>query len=174
MKFVWISLALVTILCGCNEKINTNQTISDPASDPQASYYRASMADGIDFSKPKFPDFVAEVSGLSGHENFGYWTEKPVVKFRFKQPLPRSFTLLLSFGSISPNVGKPVTVRAGTIERKLLVAAPEGKAYILHFEGVDNADTLEFILPTVRPVDLDPASIDTRQLGLALISLRVR
>ena len=57
--------------------------------------YTATLAEGINFAKPGAPDFLVAASGLSGVESWGRWTDAnlgPVV-FRFRDSLPRDFTL---------------------------------------------------------------------------------
>jgi len=175
-KCFGVLLVLFGLLSGCGEDVKPKtQAAANPAADPLAPRYEASLAEGIDFKKPGYPTFLAEASGLSGLESWGRWTDGPVAKFRFKQPLPSKFTLLISVGAIGTNVGKQIIVRAGKIEKAFTVKGPEATAYALNFDGVDGIDTLEIVPPKpTRPHDIDPKNADTRLLGVAMVYLKVQ
>lgn len=134
----------------------------------------------IDFSQSDYPSIIADVSGMSGHENWGRWTDGPAARFRFNQPLPGKFTLLINAGAYGPNLDKPVIVRAGKVEREFIVSRSattfiNAATFTLNFAGVDNTDTLEIIPPKpTRPKDINPGNTDTRSLGIAIISLQFK
>lgn len=134
----------------------------------------------IDFKQTDYPLIIAEVSGMSGREDWGRWTDGPVAKFRFNQPLPGKFTLLINAGAYGPNVDQPVIVRAGKIERTFTVPSTattfiQSTAFTLNFEGVDSTDTIEILPPKpTRPKDTSPTYNDTRALGIGLISLQIK
>lgn len=191
-RFFAVPLVLIGLLSACGEDPKpktqalvppaaTTSATPNPAADPLAPRYEASLAEGIDFSKSGYPSFLAEVSGMSDREDWGRWTDGPVAKFRFKQPLPSKFTLLISAGAIGPNFGNPITVRAGNVQKEFTnkvatAATPPGvAAFALNFEGVDRTDTIEIIPPKpTRPKDINPKSDDARMLGVALVSLKVQ
>ena len=135
------------------------------------------MAEGIDFAKPGYPTFVADVQGVSIREDWGRWTDgkaAPVAKFRFKQPLPKNFTLVIKANAFGPNLGKEVKVRVGSVE-KTFVHKDGAKAdtYRLAFELPGVADSIEIAAPQpTSPQDLNPASPDQRKLGIGLIRMQ--
>ena len=111
---------------------------------------------------------------MLGPEDFGRWTEGGGFKLRFRQPLPNAFTLVLKFGALSPNVGKPTVVRVGKEEKVINVSSPVGTEYSLEFKDVQS-DTVE-IIPFVHsvPHDIDPKNPDKRDLGLAMVYLKIK
>jgi phosphoglycerol transferase len=191
-KSLGVLLVLIGLLSACGEDPKPKAQAVDPsaasvaaatnlAADPLAPRYESSLAEGIDFKKPGYPSFLAEVSGMSGREDWGRWTDGPVAKFRFKQPLPGKFTLLINAGAIGPNFGKPILVRAGKVERKFTAknpaaTTPPGVAtFALSFDGVDGTDTIEIVPPKpTRPKDMDPKSDDERMLGVGMVSLKLQ
>jgi len=135
------------------------------------------MADGIDFAKAGYPTFLAEVQGISIREDWGRWTDgnlAPAAKFRFKQPLPKTFTLVLTANAFGPSLGKPVIVRVGTVEKTFVHkdgAAPA--TYRLAFELPGVADSIEIVPPqTKSPQEQNPSSPDKRKLGVGLVRMQ--
>jgi len=185
-KFLGFSLVLIGLLSGCGEdpkpkvqaaapSVAAVAGTTTPATDPLAPRYEATLAEGIDFKKEGYPSFLAEVSGMSDYEGWGRWTDGPVAKLRFTQPLPDKFTLLINAGAIGPNLGKPIIVRTGKVEKEFTAKDPQATAFSLNFEGVNGTDTIEIIPPKpVRPKDIDPKSEDVRMLGVSMISLKVQ
>jgi phosphoglycerol transferase len=176
-RSIALLILLVGLSSGCNQNAGTPAAVSNNAApDPLAPRYEASLAEGIDFKKPGYPSFLAEVSGISGHENWGRWTDGPVVKFRFKRNLPNKFTLRLGSGAFGQNMNQPIIVRAGNVSRHFTVKDPMGKEiFTMNFEGVDGADILEIVPPKpTRPKDIDPKTTDERLLGLAMFSLKIQ
>jgi phosphoglycerol transferase len=144
---------------------------------PLEPRYEATLAQGIAFGKPGYPTFLREVHGVSGHEPWGRWTDAnlaPAVRLRFAKPLPARFTLELTATGMGSNAYQPVKVRAGGVERTLVIGNPSKGAQQLAFEGV-SGDTIEIVPPTpARPGELNPANTDTRRLGLGLESLKIQ
>lgn len=174
-------LALINV-CACGDKASTSATdhaaVVVSAASTEASY-EATISDGIDFAKEGYPVFVSEVTGVSGHEPWGRWTDAnaggPVARFTFKERLPKNFTLTLVAGALGPNLGLPIKVKAGGQEQQFIIGKGSDKpsAFILKFSEVDG-NTLE-ITP---PAPCSPKSIgmneDTRRLGISLISMKIR
>lgn len=174
-------------LSGCGDKPETKvgagaaasaPAVAQPA-DSLAPRYEASLADGIDFTRSGYPTFLAEVSGMSGHEAWGRWTdaaEAATAKFRFAQSLPQKFALELKANAFGPNVGRPVKVRVGAVEKEFIVKdAPAPELHVLTFDGVNGADTIEIVPPQpTSPKQLDPQNGDPRMLGVSLVSLQIK
>lgn len=134
--------------------------------------YAATLAEGFDFTKPGGPDFLLAASGLSGVESWGRWTDAnlgPVV-FRFRDPLPQSFTLKLKVRDyFGLNAAQQITVRAGAQEQHFVLDGKDGQMVELKFAGVDNVDTLELVVPKTSGAN----GADSRKIGLGLISMSI-
>lgn len=183
---VVVVLTAVWGLAGCGEKSEPKVqitvgsaapavapvTVSTNALEPR---YEATLAEGIDFKRPGFPNFLTEVSGMSGYETHGRWTEGgPVAKFRFKKALPKKFTLIIVAGAFGPNSGPPVKVRLGNVEKTFVITNKDPNTYRLMFESDGIADTLEFFPPKpISPSEVLPNNGDTRKLGIGFQSLRI-
>ncbi len=146
--------------------------------DPLAPRYEATLTEGIDFKKPGYPNFLAEVSGMSGYEPWGRQSDAnngAPVKFRFKKPLPSKFTLEIKANAFGPNLGKPIKVRVGSVEKTFIHKdAKNPGTYTLVFEGTKGADTIEIVSPVPTSPSELKISADTRKLGVSLISLKIR
>ena len=145
---------------------------------PLEPRYEASLAQGIDFTRPGYPSFLKEVSGMAGHESWGRWTDAnagPVARFRFAQPLPKRVTLELQAHGLGGNAYQPVRVRIGTTEKTVTLGNPPKERYVIEFEDTGGADTIEIVAPApMLAREVTPGSTDTRRLGLGLKSLRIK
>lgn len=154
-------------------------TISPYSIELRLRSFTAELADGIYFNMPEYSDFLVEVSGMGGYELWGRWTDAtagPVAKFRFKQTLPRKFTLEITGNAYAPNAGLPVKVRVGAVEKTFVIPPnKEIDTYRLAFETDGTADTLEITPPKpTRPKDITPENNDPRLLGLGLVSIKIK
>ena len=145
--------------------------------DPFGPRYEATLAEGIDFRKPGYPGFIAEVAGMSGYEPDWRWSDAAagdVVKFRFKQALPKNIKLEITVNAYGPNLGEPVKVRFGNVEKTFMHKDPSSPGtYTLVFETVNGGDTIEIVPPKpARPSEI-ASSPDTRRLGVAFYALRI-
>lgn len=182
-----LAIVGVVALAGCGDKPDTKVAAGAAATAPVvvqsddalAPRYEASLADGIDFKRSGYPVFLAEVSGMSGREEWGRWTdaaEGATAKFRFKEPLPQKFALELKANAFGPNLGQPVKVRIGGVEKDFVVKDPQApELHVLTFDGVAGADTIEIVPPQpTSPKQFDPQNGDPRLLGLSLVSLQIK
>jgi len=182
-----LPVVFVALLQGCASESGpktaavdstTSPTPESPAVQaPLEPRYEATLAEGIDFRRAGYPNFIAEVSGMSGLEHWGRWTEAaagPVAKFRFKQPLPQKFNLEISANAFGPNEGEPIRVRVGQVEKTFVVPkAVSNATYTLVFDSI-NGDTLEIVPPKPTSPAEQHVSGDPRKLGVGLISLKVK
>jgi len=135
--------------------------------------YTATLAQGIDFARPGYPDFLAEVSGISGPEGWGRWTDTnlgQIATLRFAQALPAHFTLNLKVRDFfGVNANKEIVVQTGG-QKQTFVLLPEMDQDVkLTFDAGANADTIEIVAPGAST----PTASDTRKLGIGLISLSI-
>jgi phosphoglycerol transferase len=143
------------------------------ATDVLGPRYEATLAEGIDFRKPGYPRGVVDVRGMSGYEPWGRWTNRTETRFTFSEPLPNSFVLEITGGAIGPNVGKPVNVKIGAQIKSFIFSAdpfktqPETQS--LDFTSAIPVYTIELQTPQLWR----PGSADSRELGIALVALRV-
>lgn len=176
-----MTLIIAFGLTGCGDKPEPKAQITTGSAVPTVSAgYEATLAEGIDFKRVGYPKFLAEVTGMSGYEAPGRWTEfaaGPVAKFRFKQPLPRKFTLEITADGFGPNAGVPIPVKIGSVAKTLTIApsiANKVSTYRLEFETDGLADTIEITPPNpTSPNELDPKNGDKRKLGIFFYSLKI-
>jgi phosphoglycerol transferase len=136
--------------------------------------YTATLAQGIDFTRSGYPDFLTEVSGVSGPEGWGRWTDSNLGRaatLRFSQALPAHFTLNLKVRDFfGVNANKEIVVQAGG-QKQTFVLLPEMDQDVkLTFDAVANADTIEIVAPGAST----PTASDSRKLGIGLISLSIQ
>lgn len=145
---------------------------------PLEPRYEVTLAEGIDFTKPGYPSFLKEVSGMAGHEPWGRWTDAnagPAARFRFTHPIPKHVTLELQAHGLGGNAYQPVRIRIGASEKTITLGNPPKEKYVIEFEDTGGADTLEIIPPSpILPREVTPGNNDTRRLGLGLKSLRIQ
>lgn len=155
-----------------------SEKATPPALPKPPAHYEATLAEGIDFTRPGYPTFVAEVSGVARHEPWGRWSDantSPTVKIRFKEPLPAKFTLELVAKPFGPNVDKPVKVVVGKVEKSFSAKVNPKNMYSVSFDKIKGVDTIEIVpaKPT-SPNEVNPQSGDRRKIGLGLIALRIK
>lgn len=136
--------------------------------------YTVTLAEGIDFARPGYPDFVTEVTGISGPEGWGRWTDTNLgqaAKLRFTQPLPPRFTLNLKVRDFfGVNANKEIVVQAGGQKQAFVLLPDIDQDVKLTFEGVENSDTIEIVAPAAST----PTDTDSRKLGIGVISLSLQ
>lgn len=182
-----VLLSGVLSVAGCGDKQEPKAQITVGSASPVAASvdalgprYEATLAEGIDFKKQGYPSFLAEVSGMSDYETWGRWTDAltgPAAKFRFKQALPKKFTVEIVAHAFGPNIDAPIKVRVAGIEKTFTITSPEKQdnIYRLTFETDGVTDSLEIIPPKpTSPNETDPQSKDSRKLGIAISSIKIR
>jgi phosphoglycerol transferase len=154
---------------------SSSTSVADSPLEPVVPAYEATLRQGIDFKKPGYPNLLVGVAGVSGVEPFGRWTDatlSPTVRFRFKDPLPAKFILELQANSYGPNDQEPTRIRAGNVEKTVLIKS-QPETLSIPFENV-SGDLIEIIPPKpVAPIDVDPRSQDTRKVAIALASMKL-
>jgi len=134
--------------------------------------YGAKLNGGIQFNQAEDSDFFSEIKGLHNREPWGRWSDGDQVIFRFKQHLPKKFTLMVRLHALGPNVGVPIKIVAGTVQATFTAQA-KPKNHQLAFTLTEPTDTIIFKVPEpVRPRDLGLGS-DERRLGLGFSALQI-
>lgn len=129
--------------------------------------YDATLADGIQFSaKQNYPSFIKSVSGMSGYETSGRWTEGKDVNFTFIKNLPSSFTLQIDLmGSFGPNAGKVIQIQIADWKGQFVVdAKPSTNRFIVKTNAP--TDSIGFTIPEPKSPKELGLSDDPRQLGI--------
>nr|WP_315213969.1 hypothetical protein [uncultured Duganella sp.] len=111
-------------------------------------------------------------TGLSGIEDWGRWSDGPLVTLRFAQPLPRRLRLRLDVAAYGPNAQRdiPVSIDGQTVP---LRAPPAHGPRELVFATSGAAHTVRIAIPQpTSPHELGSGP-DQRKLGLALYTLQV-
>ena len=139
--------------------------------------YFASLDQGIDFSRPSYPDFLKYVSGVAQREGWGRWTDSnqgDAALLGFTKPLPKHFTLELKAAPFGPNISKPTKIRVGSQE-KMIVVDGKTSIYSLDFENPDGVDAIEIVAPrTNMSKSGASSSADPRNIGIGLIHLKIK
>jgi len=178
-------LFLLAVLGGCGEGPAEKGPappaaavpVSDTAADPLAPRYEATLAEGIDFRKPGYPVFVTAVTGISGAEPWGRWSDANLastVTIRFRQGLPAKMTAEVTVAAFGPNLGAPIRMRIGQAERTIVHSDPHAPGtYKLSFESTGGVDTIEIIPPAPTSPQALAGTADVRKVGVGLVTLRV-
>jgi len=136
--------------------------------------YNATLAEGIQFAeKPDYPAFIKSVSGMSGYETIGRWTEGKDVDFVFTQNLPSKFTLNLEFAqAFGPNVGKVAQIQVGEW-KSTFIASDRPKKVSFLIEASTATNSIKFVVPApLSPEDLGVGE-DTRKVGIMFKRLSI-
>ncbi|MBF0495317.1 MAG: sugar translocase [Deltaproteobacteria bacterium] len=137
--------------------------------------YNATLQDGMDFRREGFPLFLADVQGLSGREPWGRWSDgnlSSTVKFFFKKPLPRRFTLILRVLPFYSAVCQAVEVRIGDQVNLFSPGIGTGE-FAMVFNLNHDADVIEITPPNPKsPADLE-LSPDVRKVSLGFEKLAI-
>lgn len=175
---VLVGLTLIVLL-------RTAASASDEASasgsvqlkEPSEGYY-ATLNQGIDFTKPGYPRFIIGVTGMSSHEKTHRWTDANVASkaiFKFDRPLPSRFALELKAWAFARSAQDLTTIRLGNIDKQVRIGT-KPRTITLWFENIPQWDTIEIIPANPdSPANYMPGKrADTRKLGIALVSLKIR
>ena len=173
-----IAVLAAAALAACGDKAAPTANAPAPAAAPAPVTYEATLAEGIDFKKVGYPKFITEVTGMSGYEAWGRWTDADaggaVARFVFKDKLPASLTLTVTANAFGPNDGKPVKVKAGGVEQQFTIKnGSEPGSYTVKFDKVDG-NTIEFIPPEPTSPKSLGVSEDGRRLGIGFVALKIQ
>ena len=142
---------------------------------PVGLLYTSTLAEGIDFRRNGYPNFIARVDGLSNREDWGRWSDDNLgpIQLKFSQALPDRFIVALTARAIGPNESKPVTVKVGKSHQTFSVGY-EPKTFYLEFNNMEHSDCIELFAPQpVSARQINPGGNDYRILGIGLVSLKI-
>ncbi len=129
-----------------------------------------SLADGIDFRAPEYPQFVWSVHGLSDREGWGRWSIGPKVTLTLWHFLEGDFELELTGGGYGRNIGARVKIRIGGAVRSIKFSKSEIEP---HTVGVSfSLSKPQNIIEIYVPHPTVPEG-DERAIGIGLVQMRV-
>jgi len=175
------ALAILPLLAGCGDaqkppKAEAPAATAQTPADLLGPRYKATLAQGIDFSRDGFPEFLSAVEGLSLKENWGRWSDAnlaPSVKLSFAAPLPRKLQVVLTATTLGENDRLPFAMRIGGVEKSFSVSSTGMRDIALEFELAADASQIEIVAPKpVSPKELGKSE-DARRLGIGLAALRI-
>ncbi len=134
--------------------------------------YSADLMSGIDFTRTNLPDFIDDAQGLYAAEPWGRWSSQQAV-FKFTDPLPQKFSLILNARIFDAKDHEPTLVRIGSREYRIPLTTGASEIRLdVDLEG-ESADSITFIPPkAVSPMQLTGSS-DYRILGIGFVLMRI-
>lgn len=140
--------------------------------DALGTRYSADLMSGIDFTRAGVPNFIDDAQGLYPLEPWGRWSSQQAV-FKFVDPLPQKFSLILNALTFGPDSHKPTLVRIGSREYNIQLTAGVSEIRLDVDLAGESADRITFIPPKpVSPMQLTGSS-DNRILGIGFVSMRI-
>jgi phosphoglycerol transferase len=138
--------------------------------------YDATLEDGIDFKINGLPSFLKKISGLSGPEDWGRWSDRNLaddVTFEMVEPLPKEFELVVQLIPFTPNVNKIIDIQIGDLI--FPVTLLEGKnEYKLKITLDSNTyHKIIFIIHNSKTPKSLGMNIDTRDIGIGFVDLKI-
>lgn len=139
------------------------------------SKYSPSIGGRIDFSLSKLPAWVECISGVSGVESFGRWSDANLaqnVRIVVYAPLPRQFKLRLSMRALNASENSPVTICVGTSLYQVNVTDQFAEVHV-DIENPCGANVID-IAPrkSISPMEMGWSS-DKRRLALAVACVTI-
>lgn len=127
----------------------------------------------IDFSQPNTLTSVAEITGFSGQESWGRWTDSdvaPAATIRFNAPLPKQFVLVIKGQSMPDHEG--AVVRVGSFEQEFFIHGV-GDIANIHVDSTEESSVVEIKPKTpASPKELG-LNDDARKLGIGLMTVTI-
>ena len=147
-----------------------------PVFDKFGARYPASYSEGIDFTRPNWPEFLRSIVGLSWLDPWGRWSDanlSPTVKFNFFNLFPNKFTLILK---AKPFYGADQEFLFRINDQEYRYKMPyDVQEYRINVDLKNKpTDCFEFIhLNPISPRQITGEGSDIRKLGIGFISLRI-
>jgi len=167
--FGWIDIVLVILLALSLTYCNASPGVIKPE-----TKYFVSLDEGFDFSKPGSPKFIKTIIGLAGREDWGRWSDQDTVILQFAQSLPKSFILEIQAKGFGPNVGKATKVVVGK-DTQIIRLTSNTQTFSVPIDTAESVSQIQIIPPVpTSPNALNPGNLDTRNLGIGLVSLKIK
>lgn len=131
--------------------------------------HKETLAEGIDFSRNSFPDFIRHIDGLSAAEPWGRWSDaniSPSVRLEFVSSLPSRFTLVISAQPFGPNAGKVLKILIGNNIYEYLLPNDVFQARIPVDVKKEKVQSIEFIIPEPTSPEQLGMGRSNRKLGV--------
>ena len=127
----------------------------------------------IRFDREVLSASVSKISGFSGWEPAGRWTEGPMARIELAEPLSGRVTLRLETAmAMPPSTHTDLPIRIGGVEHQLRLEGGPTTADI-RFDLPGPANAIEIVIPNpVAPRDLNLNS-DPRKLGIMVKSITI-
>jgi phosphoglycerol transferase len=127
----------------------------------------------IRFDREVLSASVSKISGFSGWEPAGRWTEGPMARIELAEPLSGRVTLRLETAmAMPPSTDVDVPIRIGGVEHQFRLGSGPTTADI-RFDLPGPANAIEIVIPNpVAPRDLNLNS-DPRKLGIMVKSITI-
>lgn len=153
--------------------------------------YNSTLEDGIDFTKPGYPNFLSNVSGISNSEHWGRWSDAKdageIIQLTFVNPLPKKFLMELKLKAYGPNQSEPINILVGEKKYNVLlnpnIENDKIQTILLNIEQERNSPPAYKIsmipakpISPPKPPDFNPSNpgrTDQRLLGIGLVNLRI-
>lgn len=133
---------------------------------------------GFSLADPSYPGYISGISGFSAAESWGRWTDSNVgvSSIHFNPPLPKKFILEIKGSAYGPNSKTYTKIVCGNELKEIVISEGEDKIYTVPFNYQERGcDSIQFIPPSpITPESFEGVSGDKRNLGLRLISLRIK
>lgn len=164
----------VFILTACGESSQIGEQAAKARVNPLEPRYKATLAEGITFRNPGYPEFVKSIKGISVQEGFGRWTDDIEAAIEFTQPLPKKFTLKITATSYAPSMGESVKfVIGGKKYQAEFPAQWDFKEIAIPIVTDGQANLITVELPNAKVPLLIGQGQDGRKLSLALSSIKI-
>ena len=147
-------------------------------SDYETEHYAQTAEEGIDFTRPGLPSWVKSVHGFSIRGSAGRWTDEDfgnIAGLDLSQPFDGDVCVEFTAWTTRWLVGRTVAIRFGEQEQPFRIETDAIHRYRFEFTQLEGAKRLDLAFPQDIPpvIQLTPANLDTRRVGLMLMTLRV-
>jgi hypothetical protein len=142
--------------------------------DWRVKHYLSTPEEGIDLSKPGWPDFVAYSFGISRSDNLGGWTDTrrgPKAGFEFNQSFSGPVCVVFDATPSKALLERRIVVAFGDQRSEIHFGRDESlQRYAVEFESPRPTTRLELLFPKQLP---RVGHTDSRQLGIGLTKIRL-
>jgi phosphoglycerol transferase len=135
----------------------------------------ADVVCSIDFTQARWPELLVNARGLSDVEPWGSWTDGPQLTLEFRSALPPRLIVHLVGHAHASQHQRPLVLALGASEATLRMSARlRACRYTVTLDNPGRERSLVLRIPDARaPAATDPASRETRRLGVGLVRLDI-